>query len=275
MSQELGISPRSCARNAGVFLLIRIALGSLIYFVLNSIFPVPRDIMLGAMSIVKANLLLFSGMLAALFFMVLFSLIVAIPLNNVLTSIDKDTSQRAQQARWAELIFFIIGMGLLIVENPDSIQVLFVSIVFYVIYMILNGYLVFVSGYLSRVLGATMILGGITGFLAITITLYQLPSFVLLSTIGGLCVVVPEIALAFTFVVKAMRIEVTDPRETITMILKEMGQATTAEIVEQSSRVSAECKDRIPEALAALEEENKITKRLSKEKKGYVWTLVD
>jgi hypothetical protein len=231
--------------------------------------------MLGAVSIIKTNILWFAGLVAVLFFLALFSLIVAFPLNNVLTSIDKDSSQRAQQARWVELLFFIIGMGLLLLENPDSIQVLYVSFVFYVIYMILNGYLVFVSGYLSRVLGASMIFGGIAGFLTITITRYQLPSFVLLSNIGALCIVVPEIALAFTFIVKAMRIEVTDPRETIAMILEELGEATTAEIVDESARVSAECKDRIPEALAALEEENKVTKRLSREKKGYVWTLVN
>jgi len=48
----------------------------------------------------------------------------------------------------------------------------------------------------------------------------------------------------------------------------------TTEIIEESAKVSAECKDRIPEALKALESDNKVTKRLSKEKKGYVWTLV-
>ena len=58
------------------------------------------------------------------------------------------------------------------------------------------------------------------------------------------------------------------------MILEEMGEATTAEIIDESSRVSAECKDRIPEALSALELDQKVTKRFSKEKKGYVWTLV-
>ncbi|MFW9805988.1 MAG: hypothetical protein ACFFFK_04605 [Candidatus Thorarchaeota archaeon] len=274
MNQELGLSPRSCAKNAGIFLLIRLALGSIIYLALNSVFPVPRYEMIGAISYIKTNSLLYICLLAALFFMGLFSLIVAIPLNNVLTSIDKDGSKRAQQARWAELFFFIVGMGLLIFENPDSIQVLFVGFAFYVIYMILNGYLVFVSGYLSKALGASMIVGGITGFLAITITLYQLPSFVWLSTLGGLCVVVPEICMAITFLVKAHRIEVTDPKETITMILKEFSEATTAEIMDQSARVSAECKDRIPEALRVLESEGKVTKRFSKEKKGYVWLLV-
>ncbi|NHI88095.1 MAG: hypothetical protein EAX87_01160 [Candidatus Thorarchaeota archaeon] len=274
MNQELGLSPRSCARNAGTFLLIRLSFGSIIYLALNSVFPVPSYEMVGAISNIKTNSLLFTGLLAALFFMGLFSLIVAFPLNNVLTSIDEDGSKRAQKARLAELFFFIVGMGLLIFENPNSIQILFVSFVFYVIYMILNGYLVFVSGYLSKVLGISMILGGITGFLTITITLYQMPGLIWLSTIGGLCVVIPEVAMAFTFLIKALRIEITDPKETITMILKEFGEATTAEIMDQSSKVSAECKDRIPEALVFLESEGKVAKKLSKEKRGYVWSLV-
>ena len=88
-----------------------------------------------------------------------------------------------------------------------------------------------------------------------------------------LVALVAEFALAIIFVVTALRIEITDPRETITMILKDVGEATTAEIIEESSRVSAECKDRIPETLVALENDKLVTKRFSKEKKGYVWTL--
>lgn len=274
MNQELGLAPRECARNASIFLMIRLTLGLLIYFTLNTIFPVPRDLMLGAVSIVKTNLLLFIGVLAALFFLILFSIIVAFPLNNVLTSIDKDLSQRAQQARWVEIIFFLAGMMLLFFENPSSIQVLFASFTFYVVYMLLNGWLVLDSGYLSKVLGASLIIGGIAGFLSVGVVYFQAPSLIWLSTIGALCLLIPEFALALTFLVKAMRIEITDPKETISMILEDLGEATTAEIIEESSRVSAECRDRIPEALRALEEEKKVTKRLSKEKKGYVWTLV-
>jgi hypothetical protein len=230
--------------------------------------------MLGAVMTVKANVFLFIGIIGALFFMTLFSIIVAFPLNNVLTSIDEDLSRRAQQARFLEVFFFIVGVVLLFTENPNSIQVLFVGLAFYIINLILIGWLVFVSGYLSRVLGASLILGGISSFLTVSVTHFQLPSLVWLSTIGALCLIIPEFALALTFLVKAMRTEITDPKETITMILKEMGEATTTEIIDESSRVSAECKDRIPEALAALENDQKVTKRFSKEKKGFVWTLV-
>jgi hypothetical protein len=230
--------------------------------------------MFGAVTMVKANVFLYIGVLAALFFMILFSIIVAFPLNNVLTSIDKQLSKRAQQARWVEVIFFIPGMVLLFFENPVSIQILFVSFTFYVIYMILNGWLVLESGYLSKVLGASLIVGGVSALLTVGVVHFQEPSLIGVSNIGALCIIIPEFALAFTFLIKALRIDVTDPRETITMILKELGEATTAEIMDESSHVSAECKDRIPEALSAMEAENRVTKKLSREKKGYVWALV-
>lgn len=272
MNQELGLSPRECAKNAGTFLLIRLALGSLIYFSLNAIFPVPSDVMLGAVSIVKANVFLFIGVLAALFFMALFSLIVAFPMNNVLTSINKTLSRGAQILRIIEWLIFIAGMMVLLFnENPRFILPLNAGLFIYAIYLMIIGYLVFISGYLNRVLGISLIAGGTIGYLLKALTGNSL----LISTVGAYVALLAEVSLGIYFVVKAMQIEIRDPKETITMILKDLGEATTAEIIDESSRVSAECKDRIPEALSALEKENIVAKRLSKEKKGYVWTLVN
>jgi len=226
--------------------------------------------MLGPVTIVKANVLLFGGMIGALFFMALFSLIVAFPMNNVLTSINKDLSKGAQILRIIEWFIFIVGMVMLFSEIPFSILVLNAGLIFYAAYLMIIGYLVFTSGYLNRVLGISLIAGGSIGYLLGVLT----GNSFLISTIGAYVALIAEFSLGIYFVVKAMQIEITDPKETITMILEDLGEATTAEIINESSRVSAECKDRIPEALRALEEEKKVTKRLSKEKKGYVWTLV-
>ncbi len=269
MNQELGLSPRECARNAGTFLLIRLALGFLIYLSLNAIFPVPSDVMLGVVSIVKGNVLVFIGVLAALIFMALISLILAFPMNNVLTSINKDLSKGAQYLRILEWFIFIAGMVLLFTEISFFVPVLRFGLIFYAAYLVIIGYLVFISGYLNRILGISLIVGGSMGYLIIGL----FGSLAWVSTIGVLVAIVAEISLAIIFVVTAMKIEITDPKETITMILKDMGEATTAEIIDESSRVSAECKDRIPETLAALENDQIVTKRFSKEKKGYVWTL--
>lgn len=274
MNQKLFLSPRGCARNAGVFLLIRLSIGAVLYLSLNSIFPVPGEAMMTVIMSVKANVLFFVLVLGALVIMTLFSLIVAFPINNVLKSVNKDLSKGAAVFRLTEVLIFVIGMVLLFAEISFFTQVLFFGLIFYAFYLSIIGYLVYISGYLSKVLGISLTIGGLLGYLTIGLTHFYLSSLVWLSTIGVVIAIIAEIALAITFVMKAMKTERTDPKETVTMILKDLGEATTAEIIDESSRVSAECKDRIPEALVALEKDSKVTKRLSKEKKGYVWTLV-
>ncbi|MFX1483579.1 MAG: hypothetical protein ACFFCP_10350 [Promethearchaeota archaeon] len=269
MNQELGLAPKGCAKNAGVFLLIRLALGSLLYISLGTIFPIPSEGMLTALDNVRANVFLIIGVIAVLFFMCLFSLIVAFPLNNTLTSIDKKLSKGAQISRWLELAIFIAGMVLLFAGIPIFYPVLLTGLVFYTLYLSLIGYLVYISGYLSKVLGIAMIASAMVGYLSGAgdgFTFW-------VSTLGAYIAFITEVVFAVYFIVKALQIEVSDPKITITMILEELGEATTTEIIEESSKVSAECKDRIPEALRTLESENKITKKLSKEKKGYVWSL--
>ncbi len=88
--------------------------------------------------------------------------------------------------------------------------------------------------------------------------------------------VVTEFALGIILVMKAIKMTIghPDPKRTLTMILEEIGEATTAEIIDEASQKSRECKDRIPRTLIALEKDKKIIKRISKEKKAIVWTLV-
>jgi hypothetical protein len=56
--------------------------------------------------------------------------------------------------------------------------------------------------------------------------------------------------------------------------LKDLGEATTAEIIDEATKDADECKDRAPRTLKEMELENEVTKRFSKEKKGFVWSLV-
>jgi hypothetical protein len=270
LNQELGLAPKECARNAGVFLLVRLALGLLVYISLGTLFPIPSEGMLAALESVRTNVFLFIGVLVALFFMGLFSLIVAFPLNNALTSIHKKMSKVAQISRWLELLIFIVGMILLFVGIPTFRLVLLFGLIFYGVYLVLIGYLVYTSGYLNKVLGIALMASGYVGYMSGAGTGFT----IWVTTIGAYLAILSEVVFAIYFIVKAMQIEVTDPRVTITMILEELGEATTTEIIDESAKVSAGCKDRIPEALRALESEHKITKTLSKEKKGYVWSLV-
>lgn len=57
-------------------------------------------------------------------------------------------------------------------------------------------------------------------------------------------------------------------------LLKDMNEATTTELIEEAEMLGmAECRDRIPAALAELNSQGLITKTLSREKKAIIWTL--
>ncbi|MFX1369984.1 MAG: hypothetical protein ACFFAY_15430, partial [Promethearchaeota archaeon] len=157
MNQELSLERRLCARNAGVFILIRLFLGSLVFFSLGSMFYVPTETMLTAAQSIKSNALVFVGILAVLFFMSLFSLIAAIPLNNALRAVNEELSYRAAILRAIEVFIFITGMTLLFSENSLFYQVFLVSIFTYALHLIIVGYLVFKSGYLNSFVGILVV----------------------------------------------------------------------------------------------------------------------
>ena len=55
-----------------------------------------------------------------------------------------------------------------------------------------------------------------------------------------------------------------------------MGEATTEELIEETETLGiAECRDRVPSAIADLNAEGKLNKILSKEKRAIVWSLSD
>jgi len=276
LNQGLSLERRGCARNSGVFILVRILLGSLVFLSLNTIYYVPGEAMLAAAQGVKANVFLFIGVLAVLFFMSLFSLIIPFPLNNVLTSVNENLSKVAQRLRWIEVLIFITSMILLFAEISFFYQVLLFGIVFYGLHLIIIGYLVFTSGYLGRALGIALVIGGSMGYLLESLTHTFATDVIWLSTYAVLAAIVAEVALAITLIIKAMQmnLESPDTKERVIKILRHLGEATTSEIIEEASKESNECKDRVPRNLIILENEEVVTKRLSKEKKGYVWSLV-
>ena len=63
-------------------------------------------------------------------------------------------------------------------------------------------------------------------------------------------------------------------QDLILAFLSENGESSTSEIVKNVTKIDEECADRIPGALVALREKNQIKRRLSKEKKAVVWSLV-
>jgi len=224
---------------------------------------------------IKANVFLFIGLLAGVVFISLVGLIVGLPLNNVMKSVNSTYSMYMRGFRIVENFVLTAGLILLILENPFFHVTLGLGLAFYGLSLFLLGYLVFISGYLNKLLAIGLMLGGVIGYIPLVIIQLLLPSLVLIPTAFAYIAIISEVILAITFIVKSRRIPETDPIETITTILNNMGEATTKEITEEAAKISVECPDRVPETLRVLEMENRVTKKLSKEKRGYVWSLVD
>ena len=276
MSQGLTIERVGCARNSGVFILLRILIGFFVFLSLGTIFYVPVEGMLTAVQSVKANVLFFILIVVALIPMSFLSIVISFPLNNVLTPVNKDLSLHAARLRALDALIFFTGMILLIAEIPLFFQVFLIGLVVYGFHLMMVGYLVFKSVFLTRVLGKFLIIGGSSGYLFASLTGFFAPSLVWLSTIGVEIAINVEIALAIILLYKARTTTFgdSDSKSRVINILKDLGEATTKEIIAEASKESLECKDRVPRTLKVLETDNEVTKRFSKEKKGYVWTLV-
>ncbi|MHA1480582.1 MAG: hypothetical protein ACTSQZ_04070 [Candidatus Thorarchaeota archaeon] len=276
MNQGLSLDRVECARNAGVFILLRILIGSFIFWSLGTIFYVPVETMLTTIQTVKANLFYFIVVIIALIPMSFISLVYGLPLNNALTSVNKNLSLYASRLRMVEALVFISSMILLIFEVPIFYQVLLIALILYALHTIIIGYLVFISGFLSRLVGIFLMIGGLAGYFFGSLTGFLMPSLVLYSTIGITFAIISEVILAIVLIHTARNTTFgdDDSKSRVIRILRNLGEATTKEIIVEASKASLECKDRVPRTLKALEMDNEVTKRLSKEKKGFVWTLV-
>ena len=62
----------------------------------------------------------------------------------------------------------------------------------------------------------------------------------------------------------------------ILLLLKDIGEATTEELIQEAEMLGIdECRDKVPSAIADLNGEGLLIKRLSKEKKAIIWKLSD
>ncbi len=55
--------------------------------------------------------------------------------------------------------------------------------------------------------------------------------------------------------------------------LNEKNAETTEGLIKFVSQEAEECRDKVPQALISLSKEGKVVKKLSKEKKAFVWSL--
>ncbi len=68
--------------------------------------------------------------------------------------------------------------------------------------------------------------------------------------------------------------ELSNDKKAVIFVLEELGEASTSEIIAEAAKLSHRCKDRVPSILIALEKDNKVVKKISKEKKAIVWELI-
>ena len=66
-----------------------------------------------------------------------------------------------------------------------------------------------------------------------------------------------------------------DSKRKILQLLKDIGEASTAEVIDKASNLGERCKDLVPVILVVLEKEKKVSRKISKEKKAIIWSVLD
>ena len=68
-----------------------------------------------------------------------------------------------------------------------------------------------------------------------------------------------------------------ESKRKILELVKDLGEASTAEIIAEASKTSkltGQCKDLVPVILVVLEKEKKVSRKISKEKKAIIWSIL-
>ena len=68
-----------------------------------------------------------------------------------------------------------------------------------------------------------------------------------------------------------------ESKRKILELVKDLGEASTAEIIAEASKTSkltVQCKDLVPVILVVLEKEKKVSRKISKEKKAIIWSIL-
>ena len=202
------ISQRKAARVAGFGILILVIAGSYIFFVLNSTLEggIPGDAALTAAKNIKANELLFGIVIAVILIMVMCNMVVALALYVVLKPVIKDLALLAAIIRLTYAIIFGINMVFLFIEPSSFSYVFLIGQIFYGFHMLVLGYLVFKSGYIPRILGVLLIIGGSMGYLIEVLTYFIFTSYLWIASLGIVVAVIAEISLGLWLLLKGTKI---------------------------------------------------------------------
>ena len=198
------ISQRKAARVAGFAYLIIIIAGFFAFYVLSTLI-VPRNAAATAKNI-KANQWLFHIMIASFIIMTTCDVVAGLALYIVLKPVNKNLSLLAAISRLIQAGFIAISLVFLFIEPLSFNYVYLIGQVFFAIYLIVLGYLVFKSGYFPRFLGVLLIIGGALGYLLDSMAYFLFPDYGAIAIPGLVVATIAEILLTLWLLLKADKI---------------------------------------------------------------------
>ena len=108
--------------------------------------------------------------------------------------------------RLINTIIFAINMVFLFIEPLLFNYVHMIGIVFYALHILVLGYLVFKSGYIPRILGILLIIGGSLGYLIEVLIYFLFPYYGWIASPGLTVGAIAEISLGLWFLLKSAKI---------------------------------------------------------------------
>ena len=198
------ISRRKAARVAGFAYLIIIIAGFFAFYVL-SLLIVPGDAATTAKNI-KSNQWLFHIMIASFIIMTICDIVAGLALYIVLKPVNKNLSLLAAISRVIQAVFIAISLVYLFIDPLSFNYVYLIGQVFFAIYLIVLGYLVFKSGYFPRILGVLLIIGGALGYLLDSMAYFLFPDYAAIALPGLVVATIAEILLTLWLLLKADKI---------------------------------------------------------------------
>ncbi|TFG26201.1 MAG: DUF4386 domain-containing protein [Promethearchaeota archaeon] len=208
------ISQRKVAKAAGVGYLIIILAGFFAFFVLSTLL-VPGDAAKTANNI-KVNEWLFRIMIISFIIMLIFDVVVGLLLYVLFIPINKMLSLLAVIFRLIQAIFIAISLCFLIIEPLSFNYVYLVGQVFFALYLLLLGSLVMKSGYIPKIIGILLIVGGALGYLLESLMYFLLPNYVAIALPGLMVGTIAEIAITLWLILKGDKIpEISNNEESL------------------------------------------------------------
>ena len=173
---------------------------------MNSIVIVPGDAAAKAFNEIKANEWLFVIFIASVLVMITCNVVVVLALYFLLKPVNKVLALFMGIFRLINTILFAINMVFLLIEPLLFNYIHMIGILFYALHVLVLGYLIFKSGYIPRILGVLLIIGGALGYLPESLTYFFFPNYAWIISPGLTVASIAEISLGLWFLLKGTKI---------------------------------------------------------------------